>query len=77
MITESVSDDPESSKNLGLVHGLASTMSALVRAIFPTLAGIFWECGKAPLVFGSNCLLILIFGIGGSIYVVNHKHINF
>jgi cyanate permease len=77
MITESVSDDPESSKNLGLVHGLASTMSALVRAIFPTLAGIFWECGKAPVVFGFNGILILIFGIGGSIYIENYKHVIF
>ena len=76
MITESVSDDPESCKNLGLVHGLASTMAALVRAIFPTLAGLLWEIGKAPLIFGLNGLLILIFGIGGSIYVENYKHIN-
>lgn len=73
MITESVSDDPESSKNLGLVHGLASTCAALVRAIFPTLAGIFWEFGGSPLVFGINGLLILILGIGGSIYTENYK----
>lgn len=74
MTTESVSDDPESLKNLGLVHGLAGTCAALVRAFSPTISGALWELGKSSLVFGSNSFIILILGVGGSIYSENYKN---
>lgn len=76
MTTESVSDDPESLKNLGLVHGLASTCAALVRAFSPTISGALWEFGRSTLVFSFNGFLILTFGVGGSIYTENYKNFN-
>ena len=73
MITESVSHQPESLKSLGLVHGVASTCSALVRAISPTVSGTLWEYGKSSLVFGFNGILVLVLGVGGSLYFEGMK----
>ena len=64
MITESATMDSQADM-LGLVHGLASTCSASVRALSPPMAGFLWEMGNSPLVFGFNGVLILIFGIYG------------
>ena len=65
LITESVAGDKDADM-LGLVHGLASTCSACVRALSPPLAGLLWEMGKSPLVFGVNGVLVVALGIGGS-----------
>ena len=75
MTTESVSDQAESLKNLGLVHGLASTCAGLVRAFSPTIAGALWESGKSSLVFSFNGIVTLLLGVGGSIYFENYKFI--
>jgi hypothetical protein len=65
LITESVTDQLGTGM-LGLVHGLASTCSATVRALSPPIAGSLWGQGSAPLVFGFNGFLILVLGIFGS-----------
>ena len=68
LITESVTDQLGTGM-LGLVHGLASTCSATVRALSPLTAGTLWGQGSAPLVFGFNGFLILVLGIVGSAQV--------
>jgi cyanate permease len=73
LITESVSDQPESLKSLGLIHGLASTCAALVRAFSPTISGALWEFGKSRLVFSFNGILVLFLGIGVSVYYEKFK----
>ena len=41
-----ISDSSEPHR-LGLVHGIASTASAAMRTLSPTLAGMLWEAGIA------------------------------
>jgi MFS family permease len=65
MITES-----QKASNLGLAHGLASTCSALVRALCPTISGVLWEWGVSLqwpwLVFYSGFMFALMGVISSS-----------